>query len=70
MRWGVSDLCRPPVVSTVEFSVMEHGLQRDQPPAIGNISSIMIVIQKSDNAEGILEFLPDYVNITGQSLSL
>lgn len=49
---------------------MEHGLQRDQPPAIGNISSIMIVIQKSDNAEGILEFLPDYVNITGQSLSL
>ncbi|CAB1321522.1 unnamed protein product [Coregonus sp. 'balchen'] len=42
----------------------DHGLQRDQPPAIGNISSIMIVIQKNDNAEGILEFLPDYVNIT------
>uniref|UniRef100_A0A673Z153 Adhesion G-protein coupled receptor V1 n=1 Tax=Salmo trutta TaxID=8032 RepID=A0A673Z153_SALTR len=54
-------------IITVELlndSVMEHGLQRDQPPAIGNISSIMIVIQKSDNAEGILEFLPDYVNIT------
>ncbi|CAB1319363.1 unnamed protein product, partial [Coregonus sp. 'balchen'] len=41
-----------------------HGLQRDQPPAIGNVSAVMIVIQKSDNAEGILEFLPDYVNIT------
>uniref|UniRef100_A0A8C7IVD8 Adhesion G-protein coupled receptor V1 n=1 Tax=Oncorhynchus kisutch TaxID=8019 RepID=A0A8C7IVD8_ONCKI len=54
-------------IVTVELlndSVMEHGLQRDQPPAIGNISSIMIVIQKSDNAEGILEFLPDSVNIT------
>ncbi|XP_055742122.1 adhesion G-protein coupled receptor V1 isoform X1 [Salvelinus fontinalis] len=50
--------------STVDFSVMEHGLQRDQPPAVGNVSSIRIVIQKSDNAEGVLEFLPDYVNIT------
>uniref|UniRef100_A0A8K9V586 Adhesion G-protein coupled receptor V1 n=1 Tax=Oncorhynchus mykiss TaxID=8022 RepID=A0A8K9V586_ONCMY len=48
----------------VDFSVREHGLQRDQPPAIGNVSSVMIVIQKSDNSEGVLEFLPDYVNIT------
>ncbi|XP_071260291.1 adhesion G-protein coupled receptor V1-like isoform X2 [Salvelinus alpinus] len=50
--------------SNVDFSVREHGLQRDQPPAIGKVSSVMIVIQKSDNSEGILEFLPDYVNIT------
>ncbi|CDQ85494.1 unnamed protein product, partial [Oncorhynchus mykiss] len=50
--------------SNVDFSVREHGLQRDQPPAIGNVSSVMIVIQKSDNSEGVLEFLPDYVNIT------
>lgn len=43
----------------------EYGLQIDQPPAIGSLSSIMVIIQKNDNAEGILEFDPNYVDITG-----
>ncbi|KAJ8006188.1 hypothetical protein DPEC_G00125640 [Dallia pectoralis] len=51
-------------VSIVDFSVREQGLQRDQPPAIGNISSVTIVIQKNDNAEGVLEFSTNYLNIT------
>lgn len=57
-----------PVLSTLNFTIREHGLQIDQPPAIGNISSIMIVIQKNDNVEGILEFDPSYINITGTHL--
>ncbi|XP_058231364.1 adhesion G-protein coupled receptor V1 isoform X3 [Hemibagrus wyckioides] len=50
--------------SVLNFTVREHGLQIDQPPAIGNISSIMIVIEKNDNVEGILEFDPSFINIT------
>ncbi|KAI1900416.1 hypothetical protein AGOR_G00049720 [Albula goreensis] len=50
--------------SNWDFTISEQGLQLDQPPLVGNVSSIAIVIQKSDNAEGILEFHPDYVNIT------
>ncbi|XP_035235780.1 adhesion G-protein coupled receptor V1 isoform X2 [Anguilla anguilla] len=50
--------------SNWDFAVREQGLQPDQPPKVGNISSIAIVIQKSDNAEGVVEFHPDYVNIT------
>ncbi|MCI4392676.1 hypothetical protein PGIGA_G00148550 [Pangasianodon gigas] len=50
--------------STLNFTKGEHGFQIDQPPAIGNISAIMIVIQKNDNIEGILEFDPSYINIT------
>lgn len=49
----------------MDFTVREYGLQIDQPPAIGNLSSLMVIIQKNDNAEGILEFDPKYVNITG-----
>ncbi|KAI3372466.1 hypothetical protein L3Q82_022949 [Scortum barcoo] len=51
-------------VSDVNYTVRESGLQLDQPPAIGNISSLTVVILKNDNAEGILEFRQDYVNIT------
>ncbi|KAF3695921.1 Monogenic audiogenic seizure susceptibility protein 1 -like protein [Channa argus] len=51
-------------VSGVDYTVRESGLQLDQPPAIGNISSVTVVIAKNDNAEGILEFMQDYVNIT------
>ncbi|XP_044053980.1 adhesion G-protein coupled receptor V1 isoform X2 [Siniperca chuatsi] len=51
-------------VSAVDYTVRESGLQLDQPPAIGNISSLAVVILKNDNAEGILEFRQDYVNIT------
>ena len=43
----------------------EYGLQRDQPPAIGNISSVTVVILKNDNAEGVIEFDSAYVNLTG-----
>ncbi|KAI7812365.1 putative G-protein coupled receptor 98, partial [Triplophysa rosa] len=50
--------------SSMDFTVKEYGLQFDQPPAVGNLSSIMVIIQKNDNAEGILEFDPNYVNIT------
>uniref|UniRef100_A0A667Y0L3 Adhesion G-protein coupled receptor V1 n=1 Tax=Myripristis murdjan TaxID=586833 RepID=A0A667Y0L3_9TELE len=51
-------------VSDVDYTVRESGLQLDQPPAIGNISSIAVVILKNDNIEGILEFDQDFVNIT------
>ncbi|XP_048838820.1 adhesion G-protein coupled receptor V1 [Brienomyrus brachyistius] len=50
--------------SNWDFAVKEQGLQLDQPPAIRNVSFIMIVIHKNDNAEGIVEFDPDYINIT------
>lgn len=52
----------------MDYTVWESGLQLDQPPAIGNISFLAVVILKNDNAEGILEFRQDYVNITGKSL--
>uniref|UniRef100_A0A3Q2PRU9 Adhesion G-protein coupled receptor V1 n=1 Tax=Fundulus heteroclitus TaxID=8078 RepID=A0A3Q2PRU9_FUNHE len=51
-------------LSAVDYTVRESGLQLDQPPAIGNISSLLVVILQNDNAEGILEFRQDYLNIT------
>ncbi len=54
----------------MDYTARESGLQLDQPPAVGNISSLAVVILKNDNAEGILEFRQDYVNITGKSQSL
>lgn len=60
-------MCLPLVVSAVDYTVRESGLQLDQPPAIGNISSLTVIILKNDNVEGILEFRQDYVNITGKS---
>ncbi|OXB60111.1 hypothetical protein ASZ78_001978 [Callipepla squamata] len=33
----------------------------DQPPIIGNISTVRVTIAKSDNAEGIIEFDPQYI---------
>ncbi|XP_031160888.2 adhesion G-protein coupled receptor V1 isoform X2 [Sander lucioperca] len=50
--------------SAVDYTVRESGLRPDQPPAVGNISSLAVVILKNDNAEGIVEFRQDYVNIT------
>uniref|UniRef100_A0A8D3DRH1 Adhesion G-protein coupled receptor V1 n=1 Tax=Scophthalmus maximus TaxID=52904 RepID=A0A8D3DRH1_SCOMX len=47
--------------SAVDYTVRESGLQLDQPPAIGNYSSLAVVILKNDNAEGVLEFRQDYV---------
>ncbi|XP_070689817.1 adhesion G-protein coupled receptor V1 [Pempheris klunzingeri] len=51
-------------VSAVDYTVRESGLQLDQPPAVGNISSVAVVILKNDNIEGVLEFRENYVNIT------
>lgn len=48
----------------------ESGLQQDQPPLIGNISTVTVVILKNDNAEGVLEFRQDHVNITGKKVKL
>ncbi|XP_074526084.1 adhesion G-protein coupled receptor V1 [Halichoeres trimaculatus] len=50
--------------SVVDYTMRESGLQQDQPPLIGNISTVTVVILKNDNAEGILEFRQDRVNIT------
>ncbi|KAK1176563.1 adhesion G-protein coupled receptor V1-like [Acipenser oxyrinchus oxyrinchus] len=49
--------------SGLDFTVRENGLQLDQPPAVGNISSIRIAIEKSDNAEGVIEFDPQYLTL-------
>lgn len=74
--WTLSDvirllfcLCLPLVVSDVDYIITESGLQRDQPPTIGDPFSLAVVILKNDNSEGILEFKQDYVDITGQSHS-
>lgn len=55
------------MVSDVDYTIRELGLQLDQPPAIGNISSLAVVILKNDNAEGVLEIRHDYINVTGKS---
>ncbi|XP_015282612.1 PREDICTED: G-protein coupled receptor 98 [Gekko japonicus] len=49
--------------SGFDFTIKEHGLQIDQPPEIGNSSVVRIIISKSDNAEGILEFDPLYTSL-------
>ncbi|XP_036069486.1 adhesion G-protein coupled receptor V1 isoform X2 [Oryzias melastigma] len=51
-------------ISAVDYTVREFGLQLDQPPSIGNISSLAVLIIKNDNVEGILEIQQNYVNIT------
>ncbi|XP_037536594.1 adhesion G-protein coupled receptor V1 [Nematolebias whitei] len=51
-------------LSLVDYTVRESGLQLDQPPAVGNISSLVVLIQQNDNVEGVLEFRQDYLNIT------
>ncbi|NXA31973.1 GPR98 protein, partial [Eudromia elegans] len=47
--------------SGYDFAVKENGLQVDQPPVVGNISTVRVIIAKSDNAEGVIEFDPQYV---------
>ncbi|XP_043920117.1 adhesion G-protein coupled receptor V1 [Protopterus annectens] len=47
--------------SWYDFTIRENRLQLDQPPRFGNLSSIRIVIQKNDNAEGVIEFDPRFV---------
>ncbi|KAM4753534.1 adhesion G-protein coupled receptor V1 isoform 2-T3 [Cyanocitta cristata] len=47
--------------SGFDFTVRENGLQVDQPPIIGNISTVWVTIGKNDNAEGVIEFDPEYI---------
>ncbi|NXU35332.1 GPR98 protein, partial [Drymodes brunneopygia] len=47
--------------SGFDFTVRENGLQVDQPPIIGNISTVWVTVAKNDNAEGVIEFDPQYV---------
>ncbi|CAH6787485.1 Adgrv1 [Phodopus roborovskii] len=47
-----------------DFTIQENGLQIDQPPEIGNVSIVQIIIMKNDNAEGIIEFDPKYTAIS------
>nr|XP_047904941.1 adhesion G-protein coupled receptor V1 isoform X8 [Anser cygnoides] len=49
--------------SGFDFTIKENGLQVDQPPIIGNISTVRVTIAKSDNAEGIIEFDPQYIHL-------
>uniref|UniRef100_A0A8C5REZ8 Adhesion G protein-coupled receptor V1 n=1 Tax=Laticauda laticaudata TaxID=8630 RepID=A0A8C5REZ8_LATLA len=49
--------------SGFDFTIKENGLQIDQPPEIGNASIMRIIISKSDNAEGIIEFDPSYASL-------
>lgn len=49
-----------------DFTIQENGLQVDQPPEIGNISIVRIIIMKNDNAEGIIEFDPSYTAFEGR----
>ncbi|KAM5298193.1 adhesion G-protein coupled receptor V1 [Ctenodactylus gundi] len=46
-----------------DFSIQENGLQIDQPPEIGSISVLRIIIVKNDNVEGIIEFDPKYTSL-------
>ncbi|XP_067838274.1 adhesion G-protein coupled receptor V1 [Heptranchias perlo] len=46
-----------------DFTVGDHSLQPDQPPVLGNISSVRIVIQTNDNAEGIIEIESQFLSV-------
>ncbi|KAM8960806.1 adhesion G-protein coupled receptor V1 [Pelodytes ibericus] len=46
-----------------DHTVRENGLQIDQPPTIGNNSMVRIIILKNDNAEGIIQFDPEFTAI-------
>lgn len=55
-----------PFTRGFDFTIKENGLQVDQPPEIGNTSAVTIMISKSDNAEGIIEFDPFYTSMQGR----
>ncbi|XP_042546906.1 adhesion G-protein coupled receptor V1 [Dipodomys spectabilis] len=46
--------------SGYDFTIQENGLQLDQPPELGTISTVQIIILQNDNVEGIIEFDPKY----------
>ena len=41
------------------------GLQLDIPPEIGQLNFKKVIINKNDNAEGVVEFSPDAANFIG-----
>ncbi|KAM5191785.1 adhesion G-protein coupled receptor V1 [Mantella aurantiaca] len=43
-----------------DYTIKENGLQIDQPPLIGNSSVARIIILLNDNAEGVIEFDPQF----------
>uniref|UniRef100_A0A096MK89 Adhesion G-protein coupled receptor V1 n=1 Tax=Rattus norvegicus TaxID=10116 RepID=A0A096MK89_RAT len=47
-----------------DFTIQENGLQIDQPPEIGSISVVQIIIMENDNVEGIIEFDPKFTDIS------
>ncbi|XP_069483725.1 adhesion G-protein coupled receptor V1 isoform X2 [Ambystoma mexicanum] len=49
--------------SGYDFTVRDNGLQIDQPPGIGNASTVRIIIMKNDNAEGIIEFHAQFLDV-------
>ncbi|KAM3940659.1 adhesion G-protein coupled receptor V1 isoform 2-T2 [Leptodactylus fuscus] len=49
--------------SGYDFTVRENGLQIDEPPIMGNNTVIRIIILINDNAEGVIEFDPQFVSI-------
>lgn len=49
-----------------DFTIQETGLQVDQPPVIGNVSIVQIIITENDNVEGVIEFDPKYTAISGK----
>lgn len=53
-----------------DFTIQENGLQLDQPPEIGNVSLVRIIIMKNDNAEGIIEFDPRFTALEGRFRNL
>ncbi|XP_073534717.1 adhesion G-protein coupled receptor V1 isoform X1 [Phyllobates terribilis] len=46
-----------------DHAVRENGLLIDEPPVIGNNSVIRIIILINDNAEGVIEFDPEFVSL-------
>ena len=44
----------------------QGNLQLDMPPAIGSVNVKEIKIEKNDNAEGTIDFLPEARQFTGE----
>ncbi|XP_073480601.1 adhesion G-protein coupled receptor V1 isoform X2 [Aquarana catesbeiana] len=46
-----------------DHTIRENGLQIDQPPLIGNSSMVRVIILSNDNAEGVIEFDPQFTAV-------
>ena len=45
---------------------MSNGLSLDMRPALGPLRTKTIIIEKNDNAEGVIQFLPSDVSFNGE----